>query len=107
MSGEVEKLHLCQIPEGELVVYVCKFVPQPGDKVNDKQLDGNGEEHVLEMPPYCLANIDQVKTNVKAYIETTRDKYLRTLENASDITWLAVQTALEYATRHPVGLRPC
>ncbi|KAF5675405.1 hypothetical protein FCIRC_7389 [Fusarium circinatum] len=85
--------------QAEWKVYICvKYLRR---SLLYMSLDEHGEEHVLEMPPYCLANTEQVRFNLQGYVERMRDKYFHTVQNVSDITCLAVKTALEYANSHP------
>ncbi|KAF4468527.1 hypothetical protein FALBO_4582 [Fusarium albosuccineum] len=90
-------IRLCQLPGEELEVHVCQFEPQEDDKVHLRERDEDGREHVLEMPPYCLARVEQIKKNMEQYIQQTRDKYLETLRGGAEITRLVTETAMEYA----------
>jgi len=101
-AREVRTLQLCQICGPNLEVYVTKFKTQPGDKVNRKQRNEDGEECILEMPHFCLTDIDRVRTNMEAYIGKTRANYLGLLRTGTDITWSTTKTAIAYAAQFPV-----
>ncbi|EUC40780.1 hypothetical protein COCMIDRAFT_40949 [Bipolaris oryzae ATCC 44560] len=104
-------LQLTQIPGATLEVYVKKFDVCDGDKVDCREVDQNGKDCVYEMPPYCLAQVPDVRTNIKTYIHRERDRYLNLLlaessssqpmEGTESITQLTVKVALAYAEKRP------
>lgn len=51
-----------------LTVYVTRFVPGDGDRTAFTWKDHTGIRS-MEMPPYYLANIEQVKTSVVRYFD--------------------------------------
>jgi hypothetical protein len=89
---EVRTLKLDQINGAE-------FDKKPGDKVDLKELNEDGELYILEMPHYCLTKMEQIRKNMTAYISRSRDQYLGMLRKGTDITWLTTRTAMEYATQ--------
>ena len=102
---EVRTLKLSQNCGTDLEVYVAKFVKGLGDKVDRKELNEDREQYILEMPHYCLTDIDKIKSNLMVYIGRTRNNYLETLlQNGSDITRLTTRLAIGYATQYPVNL---
>ncbi|KAK1826341.1 hypothetical protein QBC39DRAFT_394359 [Podospora conica] len=83
-------------------LYVAKFLQQPGDKVNCRELNRDGTEYILEMPHYALTQISKIKENMMAYIKkTTRSTYLSALQSGADITRLTANASIAYAAKHP------
>lgn len=81
---------------------MTKFEQRPGDKVNRKVFNEDGDEYVLEMPHYCLTDLEKIQHNLKTYISNERGRYLDLLKEEGGITALTADTAIEYASKHPV-----
>jgi hypothetical protein len=98
-------LQLTQIAGATLEVYVAKFKVEPLDKISRRERNNNGVEYVLDMPPYCLANLETIRGNMKSYIQKERPRYLETLckNDPSGITALTAKAAIAYANKHPVS----
>ena len=91
-----------QIGSHELTVYASEFVPQPGDIVSYKWQDGSGGTQELEMPHYCLTNIEKVYSHFYTYISSAKWIYLEVLESEDDLTSMTFRTATWYAKARPV-----
>ncbi|KAI4859047.1 hypothetical protein F4820DRAFT_467432 [Hypoxylon rubiginosum] len=103
-SRELRTLELTQIAGARIEVRVTKFEQRPGDKVNRKVFNEDGDEYVLEMPHYCLTDLEKIQHNLKTYISNERGRYLDLLKEEGGITALTADTAIEYASKHPNSL---
>ena len=103
-SSQIRQLQLMQgVGEIPLTVYAAEFIADQGDKTAYQWKTGSGS-HEMEMPRYCLTNLETVKTNVSAYIQESRSHYLRQLKDMNDVTWDHIRMAIRYADVRPVGL---
>ena len=49
----------------------------------------------MEMPPYCIENIEEAKRSILAYAKTTRVSYLENLLDSSNpVLWDTFQVVL-------------
>lgn len=85
-----------------LTVYAAEFAPDERDKTAYKWEDASGS-HKMDMPPYCLANLERIKPNVCQYIEQSSFLYLRQLQHTNDIIWDHILMASRYAEKRRVG----
>ncbi len=92
-----------QIGTHELTIYASEFLPQPGDVVSYKWRDGAGDTKELEMPHFCLTNIEKVRINFKNYISSAKELYLKALESEDELAWMTVRAAQQYAKTKPVS----
>lgn len=88
-----------------LIVHASKFAPSPEDVVSYKWQDPYGRPHELRMPDYCLTNLDTVYNYFVQYIELAKWSYFESLRAETDLGWLTVSMAIQYATERPVSVK--
>lgn len=86
-----------------LTVYVSKFIPEEGDKLQYKWENASGV-HVMDMPPYSLTNLEQIQINMRQYLRQTRDVFLHLLKRTNDFTWHFISKAIDYVNTREVSL---
>ncbi|KAK3940279.1 hypothetical protein QBC46DRAFT_127697 [Diplogelasinospora grovesii] len=98
----VRTLRLTQNLGHELTVYVSEFAPEPSDVLSYKWINARGEEQVMEMPHYCLTNLDKVMAHMKQYIEVAGPSYLLNLLRQEDeLVSMTVSKAMDFARTKP------
>lgn len=85
------------IKDHRLHVSAAEFLPMPGDVTSYKWRDVTGEPRTMQMPNFCLTNIDEVHNNFCGYIESAKRSYLMSLEGEDKLAWMTVCTAFRYA----------
>jgi hypothetical protein len=83
-NGEIiydppRKIHLTQNVGATLEVTLSKFVPSPDDVVSYPWKDSSGQDHLLEMPPYYISDMEEAKRNILQYLRKTTQSYLKSL----------------------------
>ena len=92
----VKTIQLTQGFGATLTVYVSEFLFMEGDKVSYMWTNASGA-HVMEMPHYCLTELEKVKVNVMRYVRQTRNEYLYLLKETNDLTWSTIRMAIHFA----------
>lgn len=92
-----------RIGSHQLTVYASEFVPSPGDVVSYKWTDRSGELHELQMPLYCLTNVDKIHRHICQYITSAKWAYLASVKDDDELAWMTISAAMDYAQRNPVG----
>ena len=92
-----------RIGSHQLTVYASEFVPSPGDVVSYKWTDRSGELHELQMPLYCLTNVDKIHRHICQYITSAKWAYLASVKTDDELAWMTISAAMDYAQRNPVS----
>ncbi|KAK4183081.1 hypothetical protein QBC35DRAFT_508751 [Podospora australis] len=101
----VKTLQLTQnIGSHRLTVYASEFDPHPEDVLTYKWKDSKGQTHIMEMPHFCLTNMDKVQAHFQQYIVSAKWSYLESLKRDDDFSWMTVSMAMEYAKNNPDSL---
>jgi hypothetical protein len=108
-SNSLRTLYLTQgIGQGigqELLVHVDTFTPIEGDKTAYEWRDDKGTQRKMEMPAYCLTDLETATGNMCLYATTSRDIFLdEMLSKSNDITWDTIRMAMRYVTTVEVSL---
>ena len=105
IAGQVVPTKSLQLTHGlgvALPVSVSEFVPEPGDKLCHGWKDSLGI-HTLELRPYCLANIEETRTNMRQYLRSAMNAFLDLQSQTDDLTWHIIQKAIEFAASNTVS----
>lgn len=86
-----------------LTVDVALYRPQPGDKTTYTATFAFAEPITVELPPYCLADLDQAKQNMLAYVELSRDAYIDDLMGPDQLTSTVLTEARDFAALNPAS----
>ena len=73
----VHEIEITQDTDMSLKVKVMPFMPQPGDKTDYTWKDKDDNEARLEMPWYCISDIDDVRDQLRQYIQSSMRLYLK------------------------------
>lgn len=73
-----------------------------GDKVSYTWTDDSGT-HIMEMPHYCLTELEKTKDNMMKYVRQTKDNYLYLLKETNDLTWDTICMAIGFAASRKVS----
>lgn len=84
----------------QLTVYASEFVPSSGDVISYKWTDRTGELHELNMPLYCLTNLEKIHHHICQYIGSAKWAYL---ESDDELVSMTISAGMEYAQRNPVS----
>ncbi|OCK79235.1 hypothetical protein K432DRAFT_383260 [Lepidopterella palustris CBS 459.81] len=96
------KLQLTQDLGETLEVYVTKYEPRPNEMTAHPWKDRSGCSRTLEMPPYCIARMDEARQNVLEYIESFRGAFLSNLSRcANEITGEIMDEARRFSAFNP------
>lgn len=88
----------------ELLVHVDTFTPIEGDKTAYEWRDDEGTQRKMEMPAYCLTDLEIAAGNMCLYAMTSRDLFLdEMLSKSNEITWDTIRMAVQYATKVEVS----
>lgn len=106
-GGQIYVVELTHYLGHSLTVYVSTFVPQDvdesgGDKISHTWTKSVGT-HYLEMPPYCLVNLEQIRANMRQYMWQTRGITLRLRTGTCELTWYTIHRAIDFATSRRVN----
>jgi len=106
-GGQINTIELTHHLGHNLTVYVSTFVPQNahesgGDKISHTWTNSVGT-HYLEMPPYCLVNLEQIRANMRQYMRHTRGLTLRLRTGTCELTWYTIQRAIDFAASRRVN----
>ncbi|KAL2133370.1 hypothetical protein VTI74DRAFT_2458 [Chaetomium olivicolor] len=102
---DVRTLQLTQhVGSHHLTVHVAEFIPLPGDVVSYKWHDDAGGIHELQMPPFCLTNIEKIRSHFCEYIAAAKLSYLEALKSDDELAWMTVSASMEYAKSRPGSL---
>ncbi|KAK3294535.1 uncharacterized protein B0H64DRAFT_400950 [Chaetomium fimeti] len=93
-----------RIGSHQLTVYASEFVPSPGDVVSYKWTDRSGKLHELNMPPYCLTNVEKIRRHICQYIASAKWAYLASVKTEDKLAWMTISVAMEFAQRNPKSL---
>lgn len=86
----------------ELTVYVTEFSPMEGD-VTAYIWNCDNTVRKMEMPDYCLANLDTVKKNLIKYMGISKHNYLwNLLGDTDDTIWDTFTLAIRFDMIGPV-----
>ncbi|KXX78005.1 hypothetical protein MMYC01_201721 [Madurella mycetomatis] len=97
-NAPVKTLILTQNIKGhQLSVYAAEFLPMPGDVTSYKWRDVTGEPCTMQMPNFCLTNINEVENHLHQYIKSAKCYYLRSLESEDKLAWMTACAAIPYA----------
>ena len=91
------ELELKQLDIGEVLrLTVALYKPKPGDKTA-YEYKKDGVSYELDMPPYCIGNLEKARESILTYVRLARKKYIDCLiDKANRPLWLAFQYALQY-----------
>lgn len=91
---QTRELYLTQDLGSTLKVAVSPYVPVPGDKTAYEWENEDGV-HKMEMPRYCLSDVEEVKSRMLEYSYMSRLSYLQNLLDSSNkILWDTFEIAL-------------
>lgn len=91
---QTRELYLTQDLGYTLKVAVSPYVPVPGDKTAYEWRTKDGV-HKMEMPPYCLSNVEEIKLRMFEYTYVSGLSYLQNLLDSSNkILWDTFEIAL-------------
>jgi hypothetical protein len=62
--------------EHMLAIQVVKFKPKEWDKTSHEWYDDGGQKRHLEMPPYCIASVEDTWKEIWQYIKAVIPQYL-------------------------------
>jgi hypothetical protein len=87
------------------MIYTSEFVPLPGDKVSLTWKDARGQQREMNMPPFCLTNMQKVTAQVCQYIHLAKQSYLESyaLSSNDELVTNTVKMAIEYAKAKQVN----
>ena len=96
------EVHLCQDSYFEaskgfkhkLIIQVVRFRPQEWDKTS-RIWYKDGKKQILEMPPYCIASVEDAWIEVRRYIKAALPQYLDCIIQNS--TQPVTKAMLQYA----------
>ena len=93
-SDEIRTIHLSQsFLHAPYEVKVRRFVPLPGD-VLEESWDSGGKTVTFAVPPYGIANMEEVADSIAKMIEREVGNYLRTTVGRLEIDELIWETYL-------------
>jgi hypothetical protein len=96
------EVELTQGLETTIIVQLREFQANPNFKTKQIWNTRNGM-HELEMPPLCLANMEQTRNSVKAYIKESSHRYLAFITSKStNIVREMLLEALRYSISNKV-----
>jgi hypothetical protein len=75
-------------------VYVSKFKKTPADRTYYEWRSKKGRTR-MDMPHYCLARIEDITVNLRAYVKRNRDEQLAELAESHPINALVVSAAIK------------
>lgn len=91
---QTRELYLTQDLGSTLKVAVSPYVPIPGDKTAYEWTTKDGVQK-MEMPPYCLSNVEEIKLRMFEYTYVSGLSYLQNLLDSSNkILWDTFEIAL-------------
>lgn len=88
----------------QLEVSIAYYEPKPGDSTARKWKDANGVTHELELPPYCIANMEEAQERLVEYIRDHRGAFIKSiLGRSNEITKRIFDQAQRYVVFNPVS----
>ena len=100
---EYLRLELTQDFGETLKIYVTRFEPRPDDKTAHPWKDKQGRSRSMEMPPYCIAKMDDARNNMLQYIDNFRGSFLSSfLRGSNEITGDIFDEARRHSAFNPV-----
>lgn len=96
------RLELTQDFGETLSIYVTRFEPRPDEKTAHPWKDRQGRSRSMEMPPYCIARMDDARDNMLQYIENFKGSFLSSfLRGSNEITGDIFDEARRFSAFNP------
>lgn len=106
-GGRISAIELTHHLGHNLTVYVSTFVPENADESVGHRIlhtwTNSVGTHYLEMPSYCLVNLEQTRANMRQYMKHTRGRTLRLRTGTCELTWYTIQRAINFAASRRVS----
>jgi hypothetical protein len=103
--------HTIKLTQGfgfEVEVTVSKFQPLPGDKTSYPWRDSAGNQQMLELPHYYIADMDSHQRVIDEYNQKSYLVYIqRLLKGKSPLMIWTLQEAIRFSETHRVCLVIC
>jgi hypothetical protein len=101
-SSAVRTLHLTNDIGGQLEVYAAEFEPSSGDRTAYEWVAWDGPKS-MEMPPYCLTDLDRIKANARKYAYDHGLDYLEELRKVDGLVQHTFNVASNFAKSRRVS----
>ncbi|KAF2203000.1 hypothetical protein GQ43DRAFT_289238 [Delitschia confertaspora ATCC 74209] len=89
----------------QLEVSLALYEPEPGEITYRVWKDSNGVKHKLDMPPYCIADMQEAQDRLLEYIRKFRGAFIRsTLMRSNEVTTRIFDQAQLFAAFNPASL---